>query len=155
MSVLVQDGKIGFIAGAFDLGPHAGHMMMLKECADNCDYLIVGLHIDPSIERKEKNKPVESAYERYIKLTGCKFVQKVIPYETEDDLYLMLINEKPHVRFLGEDYRSKPYTGKNIEGIAIHFIDRKHGFSSSGLRARIRGEHLPKPTPIFENATHV
>ncbi len=147
--------KKGFIAGAFDLGPHAGHMMMLKECADNCDYLIVGLHIDPSKERGEKNKPVESAYERYIKLSGCKYISKVIPYETEDDLYLMLINERPHIRFLGEDYRNKDYTGKNISDIPIHFIDRKHGFSSSGLRDRIRGNVPPKPKSIFEKAALV
>ncbi len=147
--------KTGFIAGAFDLGPHAGHMMMLKECADNCDYLIVGLHINPSNERNEKNKPVESAYERYIKLSGCKYIDKVVPYETEDDLYLMLINEKPTVRFLGEDYRAKDYTGKNLSEIDIHFIDRKHGFSSSGLRKRIRAESVPEPQNIFEKAAHV
>lgn len=132
--------KIGFIAGAFDLGPHAGHMMMLKECADNCDFLIVGLHINPSIERKEKNNPVESAYERYIKLSGCKYISKVIPYETENDLYLMLINEKPNIRFLGEDYKNKGFTGKNLSEIAIHYIDRKHNLSSSGLRGRIQSQ---------------
>lgn len=150
----VTTGKTGFIAGSFDLGPHAGHMMMLKECADNCDYLIVGLHIDPSCERQEKNKPVESVYERYIKLVGCKYVQKVIPYETEADLYLMLSNEKPNIRFLGEDYRNKDYTGKDLKGIAIHLIDRKHGLSSSGLRERIRGE-IKKPTPLFDKASLV
>lgn len=132
--------KIGFIAGAFDLGPHAGHMMMLKECSDNCDFLIVGLHVDPSMERREKNKPVESTYERFIKLAGCRYVDKVIPYETENDLYLMLINEKPVVRFLGNDYRDRHFTGKEIPGIRIHFIDRNHGFSSSGLRDKIRNQ---------------
>jgi glycerol-3-phosphate cytidylyltransferase len=147
--------RTGFIAGSFDLGPHAGHMMMLKECADNCDFLIVALHIDPSNERQEKNKPVESAYERYIKLSGCRYVSKVIPYETEDDLYLMLINEKPDIRFLGEDYRTNNYTGKNITDIAVHFIDRKHGLSSSALRERIKGNTPKKPTSIFENAVHI
>lgn len=134
----VQKKKTGFIAGAFDLGPHAGHMMMLKECADRCEYLIIGLHIDPSTERREKNKPVESAYERFIKLSGCRYISKVIPYETEQDLYLMLINERPTVRFLGDDYRDKDFTGKGISGIDIYFIDRTHNFSSSGLREKIK-----------------
>lgn len=155
MAKLTEFAKTGFIAGAFDLGPHAGHMMMLKECADNCDFLIVGLHINPATERNEKNKPVESAYERYIKLSGCKYIQKVIPYETEDDLYLMLINEKPKIRFLGEDYRKKEFTGKNLTEIEIHYIDRKHGFSSSGLRQRIRGENVVTPKNIFEKAALV
>lgn len=140
--------KVGFIAGAFDLGPHAGHMMMLKECSDNCDFLTVALHIDPSIERREKNKPVESAYERFIKLAGCRYVDKVIPYETESDLYLMLINEKPAVRFLGEDYRDRPFTGKDIASIRIHYIDRNHGFSSSGLREKIRNQARLEPFRI-------
>lgn len=134
--------KIGFIAGAFDLGPHAGHMMMLKECADNCDFLIVGLHIDPSLQRKNKNKPVESAYERFIKLSGCRYIDKVIPYESEDDLYLMLINEKPNIRFLGDDYKNKDYTGKDLMDIAIHYVDRTHGFSSSGLREKIKTQRV-------------
>lgn len=137
MSESVADLKIGFIAGSFDLGPHAGHMMMLKECADNCDFLVVGLHIDPSIERSEKNKPVESTYERFIKLSGCKYIDRVIPYELENDLYLMLINEKPNIRFLGEDYKDKDFNGKNLASIKIHYIDRNHGLSSSGLRNRI------------------
>lgn len=132
-----DEKRIGFIAGAFDLGPHAGHMMMLKECSDNCDFLLVGLHIDPSHERKEKNRPVESTYERYIKLSGCKYIDRVVPYETEEDLFLMLINEKPNVRFLGDDYRDKEFTGKKLSAIKIHYIDRNHGFSSSGLRKRI------------------
>ena len=142
-----QSKKTGFIAGAFDLGPHAGHMMMLKECADNCEYLIVGLHIDPSVERQEKNKPVESAYERFIKLSGCRFIDKIVPYESEEDLYLMLINEKPHVRFLGDDYKEKHYTGKGIAGIEIHYIDRTHGFSSSGLREKIKMQRAPQCMP--------
>lgn len=141
MSELTAIKKIGFIASAFDLGPHAGHMMMLKECRNNCDFLIVGLHVDPSKERKEKNKPVESAYERFIKLSGCKYIDRIIPYEFEDDLVLMLINEKPTVRFLGEDYREKDFTGKNLTDIKIHYIDRNHNFSSSGLRKRINGVH--------------
>ena len=140
MIQLSESQKIGFIAGAFDLGPHAGHMMMLKECADNCDFLIVGLHINPAMERKEKNKPVESAYERFIKLSGCKYIDKVIPYETENDLYLMIVNEKPTIRFLGEDYKDKNFTGKDLSYIKIHYIDRNHGFSSSGLRGRIRNQ---------------
>lgn len=140
--------KTGFIAGAFDLGPHAGHMMMLKECSDSCDFLIVGLHIDPSMERREKNKPVESAYERFIKLAGCRYIDKVIPYETENDLYLMLINEKPTIRFLGEDYRDRHFTGKDLPNIRIHYIDRTHGFSSSGLREKIRNQIRHEPFRI-------
>lgn len=140
MNSQAENCQIGFIAGAFDLGPHAGHMMMLKECADNCDFLIIGLHTDPSLERSQKNAPVESVYERFIKLSGCRYVDKVIPYETENDLYLMLINEKPDVRFLGDDYKDRDFTGKNVTDIMIHYIDRKHGFSSSGLREKIRNQ---------------
>ena len=107
MTTTTESKNVGFIAGAFDLGPHAGHVMMLRECAAHCDFLVVGLHIDPSKERKEKNRPVESAYERFIKLSGCKYIDRVIPYESEEDLY------------------------------DIHYINRNHGFSSSGLRKRI------------------
>lgn len=150
-STFTSKPKIGFIAGAFDLGPHAGHMMMLKECSDNCDFLIVGLHIDPSKERKEKNKPVESVYERFIKLAGCRYIDKVVPYEMEDDLNLMLINEKPDIRFLGEDYRDKDFTGKNLVSIKIHYIDRNHGLSSSGLRNRINSRLVKTEQVQFKN----
>lgn len=132
--------KKGFISGAFDLRSHAGHVMML--------------HIDPSNERDKKTNRLYT-YERYIKLSGCKYISKVVPYETEDDLYLMPINEKPYVRFLGENYRNKDCTGKCINDITIPFINRNHGFSSSELRDRIRGLVPPRSTSIFGKAALV
>ena len=131
---------IGFTAGAFDLC-HAGHVLMLRECKEHCDKLIVGLHVDPSIERPTKNKPVQTLVERYIQLKGLSYVDEIIPYETEKDLTDILSAVKIHVRFIGGDYVNVDnFTGKSLcesLGIEIFYNSRNHRFSSSELRKRI------------------
>jgi glycerol-3-phosphate cytidylyltransferase len=129
--------KIGFTCGAFDLC-HAGHVLMFKECKKYCDYLIVGLHTDPTIDRPEKNKPIQSIEERKIQLEGIKYVDKVITYDTEQDLYTLL-KENPHkinIRIMGADWKGKPFTGHDIS-MEVAFNTRDHGYSSSNLRKRI------------------
>jgi len=132
-----QKKVVGFTCGALDL-LHAGHVLMLKECKTKCDYLIVGLQTDPSIDRKEKNKPIETVEERIIRLNGCKYVDEVIVYETESDLYNLIKELKPDVRFVGEDHKGKSFTGDDLE-IKVVFNSRNHNYSSSNLLKRIRG----------------
>ena len=126
----------GFTASAFDL-LHAGHVLMLKECKGNCDYLIVGLHSDPTIDRPWKNKPIEILEERKIRLEGCKYVDEIVVYDTEEDLRNLLIKIKPDVRFIGIDHKDKPFTGDDLP-IRIHFNSRNHNYSSTNLRERIK-----------------
>jgi len=130
-----QMNKIGITAGAMNL-MHAGHILMLKECKEQCDKLIVALQTDPSIDRPEKHSPVESIEERKIKIEGCRYVDAVMVYETEEDLYKLLQTLKPDVRFLGEDHRGKPFTGDDLD-IPIVFNSRSHSYSSSNLIERI------------------
>lgn len=130
-----QSKIIGFTCGSFDY-LHAGHVLMLKEIRTQCDELIVGLQTDPSIDRPEKNSPVESIEERIIRLEGCKYVDKIIVYETESDLYKLLQELKPNIRFLGIDHKDKPFTGDDLP-IKIVFNSRNHSYSSSELRDRI------------------
>jgi glycerol-3-phosphate cytidylyltransferase len=126
---------IGFVAGTFDL-LHAGHVHLLKQCRMQCDTLIVGLHVDPSIERKEKHKPIESILEREIRLKGCKYVDQIVVYETEADLSLIFKYLKIDIRFLGSDYiQDKPVTDPNA--IRIAYIDSLP-ITSSNLRERIK-----------------
>ena len=127
--------KKGFTCGAFDL-LHAGHVAMLQECKNQCDYLIVGLHTDPTIDRKEKNKPAQTSYERFVQLKGCKFVDEIIPYDTEEDLINMLQMVKPDIRFIGEDYRGKFFSGNDLP-IQVIYTARRHNFSTSSLRNRV------------------
>jgi glycerol-3-phosphate cytidylyltransferase len=131
--------KVGFTAGAFDL-LHAGHVLMLEECASKCDHLIVGLHTNPHIERPDKNPPVQSVVERYIQLKAVKFVSEIIPYETEKDLVDLLLSLSIDVRFLGSDWRGKDFTGKRLGGTKhkIIYNNRDHCYSSSDLRKRIK-----------------
>ena len=126
--------KKGFTCGAFDL-LHAGHIVMLKEAKDNCDYLIVGLQTDPSIDRQEKNQPVQSVYERYMQLQAVKYVDEIIPYDTEQSLIDLLESTEIHLRFVGEDYVERDFTGKGLH--EIYYTNRQHSFSSSGLRKRV------------------
>ena len=131
--------RVGFTASAFDLF-HSRHVAMLKEARSNCDYMIVGLQTDPTIDRPEKNKPVQSVFERYVQLEGCKYIDEIIPYATEQDLLDIFLTYKIDVRFIGEEYKSKDYTGKQLcldKGIEIHYNSRQHSFSTSGLRKRI------------------
>ena len=125
----------GFTCGAFDL-LHAGHILMFKEIREQCDFLIVGLQVDPSIDRLEKRKPIETIEERMIRLQGCKYVDQVILYKTEADLYKLLKKLKLDVRFIGEDWKGKHFTGDDLS-IKVVFNTRNHNYSSSNLRKRI------------------
>lgn len=126
--------KIGFTCSAFDL-LHAGHVSMLEEAKKQCDYLIVGLHTNPQIDRPTKNKPVETTFERYVRLKGCKFVDEIIPYDTEEDLVNLLNIIKPDIRILGEEYRDKDFTGKGL--VPEYFNTRSHNYSTTALRKRL------------------
>ena len=126
---------IGFTCGAFDL-LHAGHIVMLEEAKSHCDHLIVGLHTDPTIDREEKNKPVQSVYERYVQLNAVRYVDEIIPYDTEQSLIDLLQSQKIDIRFIGEDYRDKGFTGDDLP-LQVFYTSRQHSFSSSSLRKRI------------------
>lgn len=128
--------NIGFTCGAMDL-LHAGHILMLEDCKLNCDYLIVGLHTNPQLDRPEKNKPVQSVIERYIQLKGCEYVDEIVPYETEADLIELLKALPINTRFVGSDWKDKPFTGHEITSIEVKYNTRDHDYSSSGLRMRI------------------
>ena len=129
----------GITFSAFDL-LHAGHVRMLEEAKQYCDYLIVGLQTDPTLDRPEKNKPTQSVVERYIQLKGCKFVDEIIPYATEQDLQDILQAFPVDVRILGEEYKDQNFTGReyceNMD-IRLVFNKRNHRFSSSGLRKEV------------------
>lgn len=131
--------KIGITFSAFDL-LHAGHIKMLEEAKKQCDYLIVGLQTDPTIDRPEKNKPVQSVVERYIQLKGCKYVDEIVPYATEQDLEDVLRSFAIDVRILGDEYKDKNFTGRAYceeKGIELYYNKREHRFSSSGLRKEV------------------
>lgn len=138
---------VGFTCSTFDL-LHAGHILMLAECKQVCDYLIVGVQSDPSIDRPgTKNKPVQSIVERYVQLSAVKFVDEIIVYNTEKDLEDMLMFLPISVRIIGEEYKDKDFTGKQIcedRGIKIWFNSRTHRFSSSELRQRTYQSELGK-----------
>ncbi len=127
--------KKGFTAGAFDV-LHAGHCMMLKEARSKCDHLTVLLQTDPSIDRPEKNKPIQSLAERRIQLEANRYVDSIIVYETEEDLYDIITSEDFDIRIIGMDHKGKPYTGDDLK-IETFFNSRNHKFSSSDLRNRI------------------
>ena len=127
--------KIGFTCGAFDL-MHAGHMLMLEDARSVCDKLVVAIQSDPSIDRPFKNRPVQSFDERIIMVDGCKYVDEIILYHTEDDLLKILKELSPDVRILGSDYRNKTFTGQELP-IRIYYHERSHNWSSSGLRERV------------------
>ena len=126
---------IGFTCGAFDL-LHAGHIVMLQEAKSNCDYLIVGLQTDPTIDRNEKNKPIQSVYERFVQLNAVKYVDEIIPYDTEQSLLDLLQSQNIDIRFVGEEYRDSKLTGRDL--IELHYTSRRHSFSSSSLRERVK-----------------
>lgn len=131
--------KTGITFSAFDL-LHAGHIKMLEEAKLHCDYLIVGLQTDPSVDRPEKNKPTQSVVERYIQLKGCKFVDEVVPYTTEQDLEDILQAFHIHLRIVGDEYKDKDFTGRSYceeKGIELYFNTRDHRFSSSSLRREV------------------
>ena len=127
--------RIGFTCGTFDLF-HAGHVVMLREAKQHCDYLIVGIQIDPSVDRKEKNKPGQSIIERQIQVGGCRFVDETIVYATEKDLIILLQTLPVDVRILGSEYKPATFTGSDLP-IEIVFNRREHTFSSTALRDRV------------------
>lgn len=131
--------KTGFTCSTFDL-LHAGHVAMLKEAKTQCDYLIVGLQNDPTVDRATKNKPIQSIVERQLQLEGCKYVDEVWVYNTEKDLEDLLLTLPIHIRILGVEYEGKEFTGREIchkRGIELYFNGRDHSFSSSELRQRV------------------
>ena len=134
--------EIGFTCSCFDLF-HAGHIMMLKECKENCDYLIVGLQTDPTMDRPEKNIPVQSVFERFVQLQACKYVDEIVIYATEKDLIDVLLSYKINKRFVGEEYSDKNFTGKNL-GHQIFYNSRKHSFSTTELRKRVENSNKNK-----------
>jgi len=136
-----QGKKIGITFSTFDLGPHAGHIAMLAEAKNHCDYLIAGLQTDPTIDRPGiKNQPVQSVVERQIQLSACRYVDEVVVYQTEQDLLDLLLILPVDVRILGVEYSHKDFTGKAecfSRNIEIIFNTRNHSFSSSSLRKRV------------------
>jgi len=132
--------KRGFTCGTFDLC-HAGHILMFKEAREQCDYLIVGLQTDPSdtaedYRGKKKNKPVLSFDERLIILQGIRYIDEIVPYHTEEDLYELLKKLKPDVRIIGADWKGKKFTGYDLP-MEIYYNSRDHGYSTSELRKRV------------------
>jgi glycerol-3-phosphate cytidylyltransferase len=132
----------GFTCSCFDLF-HAGHIMMLKECKENCDWLIVGLQTDPTVDRPEKNKPIQSIFERFVQLQACKYVDEIVVYATEKDLIDVLMSYKINIRFVGEEYEERDFTGKNL-GHQIFYNRRKHSFSTTELRKRVENSNNKK-----------
>lgn len=127
--------KIGITAGTFEL-LHAGHVMMLEEAKSQCDYLIVALQTDPTIDRPEKHAPTQSVLERHLQLRACKYVDEVIVYETEADLLALLLALPIDVRILSEEYENKKFTGIELP-ISLYFNKRAHTWSSSELSQRV------------------
>jgi glycerol-3-phosphate cytidylyltransferase len=145
---LKKEGKrVGIVFSSFDL-MHAGHVAMLSEAKNHCDYLICGLQTDPTIDRPEtKNKPVQSIVERQIQLAACRYVDEVVVYSTEQDLVDLLLILPVDVRILGVEYKDKEFSGKNeceLRGIDLVYNGRDHSFSSSSLRKRVHDSESNK-----------
>jgi glycerol-3-phosphate cytidylyltransferase len=144
---------IGFTCSSFDL-LHSGHYLMLEDCKDHCDVLIIGLQDDPTLDSdyrlrtggKNKNSPIQSYEERLIQITGVKYIDHVVRYATESELYELLQLIKPNIRMIGEDWRGKEFTGHDLD-IPIHFNPRSHSYSTSALRNRVyEAEKLKRDT---------
>ncbi len=143
-----QGKKIGITFSTFDMGPHAGHIAMLAEAKNHCDYLIAGLQTDPTIDRPDsKNPPVQSVVERQIQLAACRYVDEVVVYQTEQDLVDIILTLPIDVRILGVEYADKSFTGDAEcynRGITLVFNKRDHSFSSSSLRRRVAAAEANK-----------
>ena len=134
-----MENKTGFVASSFDI-LHPGYVMMLKECKDNCSYLVVGLHENPSWERDNKNSPIMSLHERFLVLKSIRYVDEIAPYNNENELVNLLKFYSPDVRFLGSDYKTEEMKRKITGRLYcenIYFINRFHNYSSSSLRKEI------------------
>jgi glycerol-3-phosphate cytidylyltransferase len=126
---------IGFTCSTFDLF-HAGHVVMLQESKELCDYLVVGLLTDPTKDRPEtKNKPIQSIMERYIQVSACQYVDEIVPFESEKDLIDLILTINPDIRIVGEEYKGTDHTGVGL--CPIHYNKRRHSFSTTQLRERI------------------
>ena len=142
--------KIGFTCSSFDL-LHAGHYLMLKDAKAQCDHLIVGLQTDPTLDlayrmktdNKQKNKPIQSYEERKIQIEGCRYVDEIVEYSTEDTLYELLKKINPDIRILGSDWEGKEFTGHDLN-IPVHWHNRDHDYSTSNLRKRVYEGELKK-----------
>ena len=133
-----KEGKrIGFTCSTFDL-LHAGHISMLAESKSKCDYLIVGLLCDPTHDRKTKQLPIQSMFERWVQLSGISYVDMIIPFSSEQDIVDMILLIKPDIRIVGEEYKDKEHTGKGL--CPIFYNSRKHSFSSTELRERVKND---------------
>ena len=132
---MTKNKIVGITFGSFDLC-HYGHALMLEECKEYCDYLIVGVQSDPSIDRPEKNSPIQSHKERLGIVSSIKFVDEVKPYDTESDLIKVLKEVNPDVRILGADHQGTEFTGHELP-IKCIFNSRDHGYSTSELRRRV------------------
>ena len=139
-------GRIGITCSSFDLF-HAGHVKMLEEAKNECDYLIVALQVDPTLDRPEKNKPVQTVVERYIQVAACEYVDEIVPYVTEADLEDIFSSFDLDVRIIGDEYKQKNFTARDIcsaRGIDIFYNKRDHRFSSSDLRRRTASAEINK-----------
>ncbi len=137
---------IGITCSTFDL-LHAGHIIMLEECKKYCDYLICALQVDPSVDRPEKNKPIQSLVERYIQLDAVQYVDKIIPYNNEEELKTIFSSLDIDVRIIGEEYKDQNFTAKDIcmkRNIRFVYNKRDHDFSTSSLRKRIYDQESTK-----------
>ena len=131
----IDELKIGFTCSTFDMF-HAGHIVMLQEAKSLCDYLVVGLLIDPTVDRPTtKNKPVQSSFERYIQLSACRYVDEIIPFTTEQEIVDIILTLQPDIRVVGEEYKGTQHTGLGL--CPIHYNKRKHSFSTTDLRQRV------------------
>jgi len=126
---------IGFTCSTFDLF-HAGHVVMLQESKDLCDYLVVGLLTDPTNDRPDtKNKPIQSTMERYVQISACQYVDEIVPFESEQDLVDLILTINPDIRIVGEEYKGTDHTGAGL--CPIHYNKRRHSFSTTQLRERV------------------
>jgi len=148
--------RVGITFSTFDLF-HAGHVIMLEEAKRQCDHLIAAIQVDPTLDRASKNKPVQSIIERQIQVAACRHVDEIIVYSTEKELEDILMSLPVDVRILGEEYRDKEFTGKDIcvrRGIELYYNKRDHFFSSSDLRLRVyEAEAKKRGTAWQENST--
>tara|TARA_R110000744_G_scaffold109032_1_gene206263 strand:+ start:66 stop:527 length:462 start_codon:yes stop_codon:yes gene_type:complete len=139
IGVIVKKNKVGFTASTFDL-LHAGHIAMLREAKNQCHYLICGLQLDPSVDRSDKNNPIQTIVERYSQLSAIKYVDEILIYSTEQDLIDILTMYKIDIRILGVEYKDKDFTGRDLcdtLNIDLYFNSRNHRFSTSDLRKRV------------------
>ena len=141
-----QKRTIGITCSTFDL-LNAGHIIMLEECKKYCDYLICALQVDPTFDRPEKNKPIQTLVERYLQLDAVKFVDKIIPYSTEEELMTIFSSLDLDVRIIGEEYKDQDFTAKNIcqkRGIKFVYNKREHNFSTTNLRKLVYEQESTK-----------